>query len=115
MVGISILTPSILNQSTMFTELLNYFKTLPNYEGAVENNILILTDHFERETPRLTEIFNSVNQKYDYTRYEQLVDIPALDTHIEFWRGSGEFDLDVRQASLNGVYNPDPDFGKFYD
>jgi hypothetical protein len=99
----------------MFNELLKYFKTLQNYNGAVENNIIVLTDHFKNETPRLIEIFRRVNLKYDYDRYEQLVDIASLDTHIEFWRGSGEFDLAVLQASLNGVYDPDPDFGRFYD
>jgi hypothetical protein len=99
----------------MFNELLNFFKTLQNYNGAVENNIILLTDHFKNETPRLIEIFRKVNLKYDYDRYEQLVDIPSLDTHIEFWRGSGQFDLVVLQASLNGVYNPDPDFGEFYN
>jgi hypothetical protein len=99
----------------MFTNLLKYFKTLHHYDGAVENNIILLTDHFKNETPRLTVIFSSVNSKYDYDRYEQLVDIASFDTHIEFWRGSGEFDLALLQASLNGVYDPDPDFGRFYD
>lgn len=99
----------------MFNNLIKYFKTIENYNGAVENNIIVLTDHFKNETPRLIEIFRRVNLKYDYDNYGQLVDIPSLDTHIEFWRGSGEFDLAVLQASLNGVGYPDPDFGRFYD
>jgi hypothetical protein len=99
----------------MFDELLKYFKTLENYNGVVENNIIVLTEHFKSETPRIIEVFKKVNQKYDYKHYEQLVDIASLDTHIEFWRGSGEFDLAVLLASLNGVYDPDPDFGRFYD
>ncbi len=54
----------------MFNELLEYFKTLEGYSGVVENNILVLTEHFKDETPRITQVFKRVNQKYDYKNYE---------------------------------------------
>lgn len=99
----------------MIKELRQHFEALQDYKGNVEHNVHILNEHFITETQRIKEIFNLVNQKYDYANYNKLVDIPELDTHVELWRGSGEFDLAVMQASLNGVYDPDPDFGRFYD
>ncbi len=99
----------------MFDQLLEYFKTLQNYNGIVENNIIILTEHFKSETPRLLEIFKRINQKYDYESYAQLVHIPSQDTHLEFWRGSGQFNLVVLLASIEGTYDTDPDFGNFYE
>jgi len=99
----------------MFDTLLEYFKTLQNYNDVVEYNIMILTEHFKSETPRMNHTFEKINQKYDYKRYAELVHDPSLDTHLEFWRGSGQFNLEVCLASLNGVYHPDADFGTFYD
>lgn len=99
----------------MINELREYFEELKDYKGNVEHNVKILNEHFLSETERIKEIFGRINEKYDYDNYDKLVDLPELDTHLELWRGSGEFDLAVLQASLNGVYDPDPDFGRFYD
>jgi hypothetical protein len=99
----------------MINELKEHFEKLKDYKGNVEHNVQILNEHFLSETERIKEIFGHINEKYNYDNYDKLVDLPELDTHIELWRGSGEFDLAVMQASLNGVYDPDPDFGRFYD
>lgn len=99
----------------MISELTEYFEGLKDYKGNVEHNVQILNEHFLSETERIKEIFSCINKKYDYDDYSKLVELPELDTHLELWRGSGEFDLAVMQASLNGVYDPDPEFGRFYD
>jgi hypothetical protein len=98
----------------LFKALLQYFHTLDNFNPQVASNVNALIAHFEEETPRMRKIFERINRKYNYDNYANLVDQPELDTHLEFWRGSGEFDLAVMQGSLNGVYDPDPEFGLFY-
>lgn len=99
----------------MINELREHFEEHIDYKGIVEHNVYVLNEHFLSETEIIKEIFKRVNEKYNYDNYDKLVELPNLDTHLELWRGSGEFDLAILQESLNGVYDPDPEFGRFYD
>ena len=99
----------------MISELREHFEGLKDYNGNVERNVKILNEHFLFETERINKVFTRINEKYDYDDYNKLVDLPELDIHLELWRSSCQFDLALMQASLNGTYNPDPEFGILYD
>ncbi|MCE3227235.1 MAG: hypothetical protein K0S32_1786 [Bacteroidetes bacterium] len=99
----------------MFGQIIEYYKKHPHFSAEVENNIVAIARYYVSISEQTRSVLSRIKDKYQYSKRNNFVLDLHLDTHLEFWRGSGDFNIAVFLADNTGTYDRDPEFGCFIE
>jgi len=97
----------------MFKDIIEFYKNERVLSAPVLYNLLQVNGYYNQITPETRLILTEIKNKYAYSKRNLFALRPDLDTHLEFWRGSGDYTVAVSLADETGVYNIDTEFGCF--
>lgn len=88
----------------MFESIFNYYEKQGVLSPIVGHNLRLIWDYYTGITLSTKNILYRIKDKARYSN-----DIISEENAIEFWRGSGDFDVSLRY----GTYDIDEEFGFF--
>jgi len=97
----------------MFKDVIEFYKNEQKLSDDIIYNLLQVNEYYNQVTPKTRLILTEIKNKYTYSKRNLFAQQPDLDTHLEFWRGSGDYNVTVSLADETGVYDADSEFGCF--
>lgn len=95
----------------MFEKFIQYYKALGLLHPKFEFEIRTALKHYESKSEEVKAKFQRIKEKYNWDTCGDYEFDDEFDIHLEFWRGSGNFDTGVCLASVDGVGDNDAEFG----
>jgi hypothetical protein len=92
----------------------NLIKQIEEKEGLGKitcHNIREIVSYYNSITSEAQEIFSAIKEKFNFENRNLVFPYQENDTHLEFWRGSGGYNVRVSLADKTGTYDYDKDFG----
>ena len=95
----------------MFHPIIKYYQWAGDLSPEEEHNLRIISDQYESITPSSKTILSSIRDKYIHLYQHPLTSDAAFASRLEFWRGSGQFELCL--SDKNSGVLPHEEFGWF--
>jgi hypothetical protein len=95
----------------MFYPIINYYQWAGDLSPEEAHNLRIISDHYESITPSTKTTLSQIRDKYSHLNGDPLTTDAAFASRLEFWRGSGQFELCLYHKH-SGVL-PHEEFGWF--
>lgn len=95
----------------MFEKIIQYYKDQGKLHPHFEFEIRAAIGHYESRSEEVKAKFRRIKEKYNWEKRGNYEFDIADDIHIEFWRGSGNYDTSVCLSSDEGVGNGDNEIG----
>lgn len=97
----------------MFEEIFESYNDTVPLSSTVRQNLLQTSKFYNSISAPTRDILYRIKEKYSYTNRDLFAKEKLLDTHLEFWRSSGGYDIGLCLADITGVYDLDDEFGCF--
>jgi hypothetical protein len=95
----------------MFEDIIKKLEETEKLGSQTVHNLKQVDAHLSKIIVESQDKLMFVKGKYNFENRQHIFPIPANDTHLEFWRGSGEYNVAVSLADKTGFYDIDKEFG----
>jgi hypothetical protein len=95
----------------MFQNIIESLEKIEELERDTIHNLRLVESYLTSITSQTEEKFRRIKDKYNLNNRRHIFPDPTIDTHLEFWRGSGDYNVGVCVADKTGVHDNDKEFG----
>ena len=95
----------------MYQKIIEKLQEIEELEKETIHNLRLVESYLSSITSQTKERFRAIKDKYNLNNGRHIFPDPINDTHLEFWRGSGDYNVAVCLADNTGVYDNDKEFG----
>ncbi|MBA4057101.1 MAG: hypothetical protein C0490_20480, partial [Marivirga sp.] len=95
----------------MFEDIVKYLEEKEKLGRATVHNLRQIASYYSKITNETQEKLINIKRKYNFNNRKHIFPDQTSDTHLEFWRGSCEYNVAVSLADNTGVYDIDKELG----
>lgn len=95
----------------MYENLIKHIEEKEELGKVTRHNLREIISYYDRVTAETQEKLKSIKDKYNFDNRNLFFPHQKNDTHLEFWRGSCDYNVRVALADKTGVYDYDKALG----
>ena len=95
----------------MFQKIIENLEKIEELEKETIHNLRLVESYLSSITSQTRDKLRTIKEKYHFNNRQHIFPDPVNDTHLEFWRGSGDYNVAVCLADKTGVYDNDKELG----
>lgn len=98
----------------MFQKIIENLEKIEGLEKETIYNLRLVESYLSGVTSQTKDKFRAIKDKYNLNNKQHIFPDPKNDTHLEFWRGSSDYNIVVCLADKTGVYDNDKELGVLF-
>ncbi|MEJ1241067.1 hypothetical protein WBG78_23165 [Chryseolinea sp. T2] len=95
----------------MFQEIIESVAKTEELQKETIHNLRLVNSYLGSITTATKDKLRAIKKKYNFDNRQNIIPNPANDTHLEFIKGLGEYNILVFLADKTGVYDNDKELG----